>query len=78
MRPHVPKREHDRCGFLHAHETPKGPFSVVLLDILGRLDCIICQHVHAVVFTIVDACPTREPKVDRECCPGVTAVASTS
>lgn len=64
MKPHVPEGKRDRGRLLHAEEAPEGPFPVVLLDILTKTDSLVGQHVHALVFTVVCARPTRQAQVE--------------
>jgi len=66
MKPHVPEGARNRGRFLHSEEAPERPFAVVLLDILTEPDSAVCQHVHALVFTVVCACPTRQAQVEWE------------
>jgi hypothetical protein len=66
MRPHVPERERDGGRFLHAKEAPERPFPVVLLNILTEADGLVCQHVHALIFTVVCARPMRQAQVEWE------------
>lgn len=75
MRPHVPEGERDRGSFLHAEEAPKRPFPVVLLNILTEADSLVRQHVHALVFTVVCARPTRQAQVEWEGRRWVTMIA---
>jgi len=53
--------EHDRGGLLYACDAPEGPFAVVLLHPHAALHRQVRQRVHASVFAVVRARPTREP-----------------
>ena len=66
MKQQVQERKRDRRWLLHACEAPERPLAVILMYPLAFLDCYIGYEVHALVFAIVSAGPTRETESDRQ------------
>lgn len=58
--------EHDRRGLLHARVTPERPLAIILLHPYAALHRKVGEHVHARVFAIIRARPSREPQSERK------------
>ena len=60
MHEEVHQGECHRGRLLHAQETPEGPFPVILVDLCSTPDSFVCNEMHATIFTIIEAGPSRE------------------
>ena len=56
--------EHDRRGLLHTGETPERPFAIILFHPHTTLQRKVGEHVHACVFAVIRARPSREPQCE--------------